>query len=126
MKLHLNQDESILLITAHAPDRITVGAETYGSSLILTPNRVIPDWNRTDFDALTADDFQPVVDLNPELVLLGTGPRMAFPKPAVTQPLIQRAIGLEVMDTAAACRTYNILAAEGRNVAACLILNSGG
>jgi len=66
-----------------------------------------------------------MLELDPELVLLGTGDRMQFPPQSITQPLMQQSVGLEVMNTAAACRTYNVLAHEGRNVVASLIVEDG-
>jgi uncharacterized protein len=79
-------------------------------------------WSATAFEALDASHFAPLADLGVEVVLFGSGARIRFPRPAWIAPLAARRIGLETMDTAAACRTYNILAQEGRTVAAALLL----
>lgn len=122
MKLHLNREGSLQLITAYSAGRITVGEIVYRSSLIITPDKLIPDWGKSSPATLDETDFAMLRDLAPEVVLLGTGSQMQFPSPAITVPLVNESIGLEVMDTAAACRTYNILAGEGREVAAALII----
>lgn len=124
MKLHLNRDDDILLIRGHVAGCITIGEDSYSNSLILSPNRLITDWQPQTLDELSGSDFEVMLDLAPEVVLLGTGQRLRFPKSVVTLPLLKQSIGIEVMDTAAACRTYNILAGEGRNVVACLILET--
>jgi len=84
------------------------------------PDRVEP-WRVSQFDRLTENDFVFLKNLGPEIVLLGTGARQRFPHPRLTAALAQAGIGLEVMDLQAACRTYNILVAEERKVAAALI-----
>ena len=124
LKLHLNKDDDILLIRGCLEDRITIGETSYDNSLILSPKRLITDWQPQRLEDLSALDFELMQELAPEVVLLGTGRRLRFPDGVVTLPLMRRSIGVEVMDTAAACRTYNILASEGRNVVACLILET--
>jgi uncharacterized protein len=84
------------------------------------------DWNAPRFEDLAAEHFTRLAELQPEVVIFGSGSRIRFPKPAWLAPLVARRIGLETMDTAAACRTYNILAQEGRHVAAALLLEPGG
>ena len=91
-------------------------------SLILTGQQIITDWEPGQPDELTAAHLDVVLSLEPELVLLGTGARQQFPSTDIMQPLHQARIGIEVMDTAAACRTFNILVAEGRHVAAALMM----
>ena len=124
MKLHLNHDEELLLIRAYAADQITIGDTHYRTSIIVTPTRVVTDWAQPTLTALGEGDFRLMLEFEPEVVLLGTGHRMVFPPMSITHPLMNQSIGLEVMDTAAACRTYNILAGEGRNVLAALIIES--
>lgn len=124
VKLHLNQDHNLLLIESYAADRVTLGGQAYRTSLIVTPSRIIDDWKPATVAALKEQDFALMLDLDPEVVLLGTGLRMQFPPRSITRPLLDQSIGLEVMDTSAACRTYNVLAGEGRNVVAALILES--
>ena len=125
MKLHLNKDSDILLIRGYQVGCITIGDNTYSNSVILSPTRLIDDWAPLALNDLTEKDFEQVIELEPEVVLLGTGQRLEFPDRLITLPLLQRSIGVEVMNTAAACRTYNILAGEGRNVVASLIIESG-
>ena len=91
-------------------------------SLILTAQQLITDWEPNHADELTAAHLDAILELEPELVLLGTGARQHFPAMDIMSPLHRAQIGIEVMDTAAACRTFNILVAEGRHVAAALLM----
>jgi len=97
-----------------------VNQERHQSSVIVLPERVLP-WGAASFAALTAEDFAPLAELDLEIVLLGTGPRLRFPHPALTRRLVEARVGVEVMDLQAACRTYNILVAEERRVGAALL-----
>ncbi len=121
MKLHLTRRDDLNLVQSVTAKRIVINNQVYTSSMIITPQAIISDWQPRRFEDLSADDFLPLVDLNPEVALLGTGKQLQFPAPHVTTLLIQHAMGLEVMDTPAACRTFNILASEGRKVAAALV-----
>jgi uncharacterized protein len=123
MKLHLDA-HSGNLIRAHSPGRVVVNETTFTTSLIVLPDRVIPDWPPGRFEDLTQDHFAMLVDYRPEVVILGTGDRLRFPHPALTQSLAAARIGIEVMNTAAACRTYNVLAGDQRVVAAALLMTS--
>jgi len=91
-------------------------------SLILTGQQLITDWEPNRLDELTAAHLDAVLNLEPELILLGTGARQQFPAMDIMLPLHRARIGVEVMDTAAACRTFNILVAEGRHVVAALMM----
>ncbi|HWU34542.1 MAG TPA: Mth938-like domain-containing protein [Methylovorus sp.] len=124
MKLHLTQAAGNQLITGHAPEWVEVNAQRYHSSLLVLPNLLITDWQVTDFDALTAQDFDRIAELAPEVVLLGTGDKHRFIHPRLTAALTTRGIPVECMTTAAACRTYNILMAEDRHVAAALLVSN--
>ena len=121
MKIHLTVADDINLVKSVSSQGIVIGDRTYVTSLILSPADIRPDWSPASLDDLTDQDFIPVIDCAPEVVLLGTGGRLRFPAASVTAPFIARAIGFEVMDTGAACRTYNILASEGRKVVAALL-----
>ena len=90
------------------------------SSIVVLPERVLP-WSAASFDRLSAEDFGFPSGLQAEIVLLGTGPRQRFPHPRLTAPLTRAGVGVEVMDLQAACRTYNILVADERKVAAALL-----
>ena len=97
----------------------------YESSLVVLPDRIVENWNVPTLESLTQDDIGALALLKPELVLLGTGELLRFPDPRLLASLSAARIGAEIMDTRAACRTYNILAEEGRNVAAALIIPAG-
>ena len=127
MKLHLTQSEGNNLITAYTEDYIAINRQRYSSSLIVMANAIIADWGTPHtvpltFELLTEREFDKVASLKPEVVLLGTGKSHQFLHPRVYQSLTQQGIALECMTTSAACRTYNILMSEGRNVAAMLLL----
>jgi uncharacterized protein len=127
MKLHLTQAAGNQLITGYGDGWVAVNTVRYDRSLIVLPERVIEDWDGIDskgldFDSLTVAHFERIAELKPEVVLLGTGKTHRFIHPRLTAPLTAMGVSVECMDTAAACRTYNILMAEGRQVAAGLIL----
>ncbi len=125
MKLQLEQGSGQNMFTGYGDDYVAVNREPYRSSLIVLPDRLIPDWNLSALGDLTAAHLERVLGLQPEVVLLGTGKRLRFPRPELTLPFTAAGIGVEVMDNFAACRTYNILMAEGRRVAAALIIAAG-
>ncbi len=91
-------------------------------SIIITPRNLIEDWAPQTHAELTEAHFETIAALKPEIVLLGTGSKLVFPKPAFTAPLLRRGIGVETMATAAACRTYNFLVSDGRDVAVALMM----
>ncbi len=122
MKIHLDTGDSRYRIRAYSPGEIRIGETFYRRSLILLPDQVLPDWEPADFSALTEDLLTALADLAPEVILLGTGGRLRFPPQVWLAGLQKRGIGTECMDTAAACRTYNLLMSEGRRVAAALLL----
>lgn len=101
---------------------VLVGSEAFTRPLIVTAERIIADWSPPAVAELTPVNLAPVLALEPELILLGTGARQLFPSVALTADILGRGIGFEVMDTAAACRTYNVLASEYRRVAAALFI----
>ena len=111
-------------ITAYGTDHVAVNGRVLRSSLMVTPETLADDWGPNAITALTADHLQPLVALPCDVILLGTGIRQCFPSHALLRPLIEAGRPVEVMDTAAACRTYNILMAEGRAVVAALIVES--
>lgn len=127
MKLHLTQSDGSNLITGYAEDYIEINRQRYSNSLIVTADALIADWLTSTqpllaFEHLADNAFEKIILLKPEVVLLGTGKTHRFLHPRIYQPLTRQGIALECMTTAAACRTYNILMSEGRNVAAMLIL----
>ena len=127
MKLHLTQSNGNNLITGYNDDYIDINHQRYTNSLVVMADKLIADWvaltnRQLAFELLTEIDFEEIITLKPELVLLGTGKTHQFLHPRIYLPLTQQGIALECMTTAAACRTYNILMSEGRNVAALLII----
>ena len=122
MKLHLTQAENNNLITAYGDGFVDINKQRYTQQLIVLPDKLILDWPAKDFKSLTSQDFDTISDLNPEVVLLGTGTTHQFVHPQLTAALTAKGLAIECMTTDAACRTYNILMSEGRNVAAALIL----
>ena len=121
MKLHATRPSGVNTITAYGEDYVAVNGQRHQASLIVTPERVIA-WEVPEFAKMTIEHFEKLKGLGAEIVLLGTGTRQRFPHPSLTAPLLEARIGLEVMDVKAACRTYNILIAEERKVAAALLL----
>ncbi len=121
VKFHLSRGEGNV-ITAMGAGWVRVGADEFRDSVVIAPDAIVRPWAKGGFEGLAEDDFERVKALAPEIVLLGTGSRQRFPHPRLYRALIDANIGVEVMDSAAAARTYNIIAAEGRRVAAALIL----
>ena len=109
-------------IVACSPGEIRLRDRTYRSSVIVTRTAVIDGWRPGAVDELSIDDFSELLALSPEVVLLGTGARQRMPPPALYAAFASRRVGLEVMDNGAACRTYNLLLSEFREVAVALIL----
>ena len=109
MKLHLDNTAGIHLITGYAQDHVLVNKERHDGNLVILADQLLSDWAPGGFAGLTVADFEAILPLRPEVVLIGTGRRQRFPDPALLRPLMEARIGFEVMDLAAACRTYNIL-----------------
>lgn len=97
--------------------------ETLRTSLVIAPNELIRDWPPTCCAELQADHFAMMIRLEPEIVLFGSGRTLNWPEPALLAPLIEHGIGVEVMDSGAACRTYNILMADDRQVVAAILID---
>lgn len=121
MKFHL-QPQASNLVTGTGRGWVRIGTQEFRENVVLTPDAITPGFAPNGFDALTEADFERLLATSPDIVLLGTGEAQRFPHPRVTAPLARSRVGLEVMDTRAACRTYNILVGEGRSVAAALIV----
>jgi uncharacterized protein len=122
MRLSLDADPTVNMIRGYSNGRISVNELQLLCSVIVTPEQLITDWRPQCFDQLKSADFDILQELKPEIVLLGTGERHRFPHPRLLRPMLERNLGVEVMATAAACRTYNVIVAEGRRVAAALLL----
>ena len=121
LKLHADPQTHLNTVTAYGPGFVEINKVRHDGNVVVAPASPVAPWPVADFDALRTDDFAALLDLAPEVVLLGTGARQRFPHPHLTRPLLDAQVGVEVMDTAAACRTYNILMAEGRRVVAAVL-----
>ncbi|MFL6718686.1 MAG: Mth938-like domain-containing protein [Burkholderiaceae bacterium] len=124
MKLHATSTQQYQTVTAYDENGVEINAVHFRNSLVVMPEMAPVAWPVTSFDALTAEDFQRIDALSPDVVILGTGARQRFIHPKLIGSLLARRVGVETMDNQAACRTYNILMAEGRKVALALILES--
>lgn len=123
MKLHPTATQQYQTVTAYTEASIEINAVAYEYSLIVMPEMPPVPWKVAAFDALSAQNFEPIAQLAPDVVILGTGTRQHFMHPKLHAALSQKHIGVECMDNKAACRTYNILMVEGRRVALALILS---
>ncbi|OGS90132.1 MAG: hypothetical protein A2Z95_08550 [Gallionellales bacterium GWA2_60_18] len=122
MKLQLANLGDIKTFTAHGADHVAVNGERFDTSIVVSAGEVRNDWNVAGFDALREADFAWFLDLAPDVLLFGTGTRQRFAHPRLYRALTEAGIGVEFMDTAAACRTYNILVAENRKVVAAILI----
>ncbi|HVL76081.1 MAG TPA: Mth938-like domain-containing protein [Noviherbaspirillum sp.] len=122
MKLHSTPTQHYQTVTAYDDEGVEINAVRFRHSLIVTPEQAPSSWAPRAFEELTTDHFVQIGALDPDVVILGTGSRQRFVHPRLTAPLTDRRIGIECMDSQAACRTYNILMTEGRRVALALIL----
>lgn len=123
MKLHLDLNAGLLTFSSYGPGYVSVNGTRYQDSVLICGRDIVTDWAPNGFDGLDAEQFGRLGDMGAEIVLFGSGNRQRFPRPELLKILISKGIGLEVMDTKAACRTYNILVAEGRHVACGVIID---
>lgn len=120
----IQQDDSSATyqIKRYEPGKIWINEICYEQSLIVRPHQLIHPWRPQSLADLTPTDFKVFDEYKPDIVLLGTGETLAIPSEALLQSLFQKGIGVEFMDSRRACFTYTVLAAEDRNVAACIII----
>ena len=123
MKLQPDRIDT-LSITAYGPGWVAIQGEKVTNSVLITSDGLRQDWDCQKFEDLTSQHFAQLASLEVELVIFGSGNRLRFANPEWQMGLMQRRIGLETMDTQAACRTFNILAGEGRKVAAALLIEA--
>jgi len=116
LKLHAQATTNSNTVTGYGPGYIEVNRVRHAGSLIVAADAPVQPWAVGGVEQLSAADFAPVIALGPEILLVGTGAAQRFLAPALAVALASAGMGFEVMDTAAACRTYNILMAEGRRV----------
>jgi uncharacterized protein len=108
-------------IDAYGQGGIVIDGRNFRTGLIVSPTRIVEDWGPQTPDVLAAEHIAALIALDPQVIVIGTGARQVFPHPRVFAKALAHGLGVEVMDTGAACRTYNILVGEGRRVAAGLI-----
>lgn len=111
-------------IARHGPEGVAVNGVEHTESVIVPWQGDVASWHAATFEALTPEHFARIAAMKPELVIFGSGARLRFPAPALLRPLIEAGVGIETMDTAAACRTYNVLLAESRSVVAALLFTA--
>src|ERR1700710_2092059 len=121
MKLQADRIEGQNAISRHGPGGVVVNGVEHRRSVVVPWTGDVRPWDVSTFDSLSEEHFSQLAALSPELVIFGSGARLRFVRPALLKSLIDRRIGVETMDTAAACRTYNVLLAEGRSVVAALL-----
>jgi len=121
MQLDLEKNSGIF-IRSFAPGELRVNDEVITDPVILTPEDVIVDWRPPPIDALSITDFKAALAIEPELILFGTGAQHTFPPTPLVTEIMREGVGFEAMGTAAACRTFNVLTAEGRRVVAALLV----
>jgi uncharacterized protein len=124
MKLHSTPTQHYQTVTAYDETGVEINAIHFANSLIVLPEAPPVPWPVESFDALSLAHFEQINTIGPDVVILGTGRRQRFVHPKLTAMLTSRRIGVECMDNQAACRTYNILMAEGRRVALALIIEA--
>jgi uncharacterized protein len=124
MKLRADRIEGQNAIARHGPEGVIVNNVEHRHSVVVPWEGAVLPWQVEAFAELAESHFARLVELNPELVIFGSGERLRFVAPALMRALIERGIGVDTMDTAAACRTYNVLLAEGRSVVAALLFES--
>ena len=122
MKLHREAASALNTFTGYGSGYVMVNNQRIEKSVVVLPDRIISDWTATTFETLAPEHLAVLAGLGCEIILLGTGALLRFPRPEILGALEQSGVGLEVMDVQAACRTYNILLAEERSVAAALLL----
>jgi len=120
LQFQINPDQ--YLFTAHGEGYVSINSKRYHQPLVVTAGEVRTDWTATDFASLSAAHFEYFLELKPDVLLFGTGSKQQFARPELYRALIQARIGIEFMDTPAACRTYNILVAEDRKVVAAVLI----
>ncbi|MDQ6628044.1 MAG: MTH938/NDUFAF3 family protein [Pseudomonadota bacterium] len=121
MKMRADRIEGENAIARHGPDGVVVNGAVWTESVVVPWRGEVQAWHAATFEALTAAHFAELAARKPELLIFGSGARLRFPAPGLLRPLFEAGIGVETMDSAAACRTYNVLLAEGRSVIAALL-----
>ena len=122
MKLSIDYNTSRYTIMAYETGSVTINNNQYSQSLIVTPEALICPWEACSPEQLNRNHIEALIDMKPEIILLGTGKTLSFPHPSLISIAMQQGIGFEVMDTGSACRTFNVLASEDRKVMAAILM----
>ncbi|MDH5485298.1 MAG: Mth938-like domain-containing protein [Gammaproteobacteria bacterium] len=122
MKLSEDYAQGVNVIDGYDEHGITINGQAYHHSLIVSNHQLEANWLLNDISELTSNDLEPLLAGSPEVILMGTGQALVFPHPSIYANIINQGIGIEFMDSAAACRTYNILVSEDRRVCAGIII----
>jgi uncharacterized protein len=122
MKLHAEKGSGNY-IQSVTRDSVLIGGKSYAGPIIVSADRIVPGWTPRPIQELQLEDFQAALDLDPEVILFGTGSTHRFAGNRLMTTIMSRGVGFEVMATAAACRTYNVLLAEDRRVIAALLFD---
>ena len=123
MKLTDERSAGLNTVRSYSPGQLKVGDSVITRSCLISPTELISDWRPQLLNELTLEDLEPLLALAPEIVILGAGVKQRFPPMEWMAALMSRGIGCDVMDTGAACRTYNVLVSEGRKVVAAMFVN---
>ncbi|MBT8131519.1 MAG: hypothetical protein KJO35_04560 [Gammaproteobacteria bacterium] len=121
MQFHRDKNDSLNTIRAYGAEGLQVGERIVQPPCVIAVAAIIDDWTTSDVQSLSVADMMPVIALRTELIILGSGSSLSFPDSSIAAAVNQQGTGFEVMDSAAACRTYNLLAHEGRSVAVALV-----
>ena len=121
MQISLDSGSAKYRISAYGDGFLKINDDTFDTSVLVHPERPAQPWRPKSVDELSSEDIRELSGVEVEIIIIGTGPQQIFPPMDLLAPMYDRAIGFEIMDTRAACRTYNILMAEGRDVLAALI-----
>ena len=122
MKLHLSDNSGLNIFSGYGDGYVAVNQVRYTDSMIVLPEQIVEHWPVSSIDQLEMEHFDPLLAVQPEIILLGTGMSLQFPNASLIKKILARGIGFETMDTQAVCRTYNILSSEGRHVAAAIFI----
>ena len=121
MKFAQDSQEDGYVITAYDDNSVSINGKSFTQSLVVASTRLNENWNIADIKLLTSSHIEEILSFRPELVIIGTGNRLVFPEIEIYSGIIKHGIGVDFMDTGAACRTYNVLLSEGRRIALALM-----
>ena len=122
MKLHLANFAQQYIFTGYGEGYVLINQKSYEKNLIVLPDHLVEDWPIVSLQELELQHFENLLPHSPEIILLGTGAKHKFPSHTLLSQLAKMGVGIEIMDTKACCRTYNILVEEGRRVAAAVLI----